>query len=450
MSTDILLAMHANRSGRAVPRTSVRHVHLIPKPFIVVGYHLPGDPSVPIGLLYGDRADRPRLAITAQPLRWRSKIDGLVGFARGLNRYVGSFTTGDESRAPQLVFPNQTTAEWLCGDMGRYLRNMRLDGDWAVDESILTAGANLSYFAGRQIPGSSAVLPLAEVLSNHWATGRLSSLDRHLGIELAWISRPDTIAAEEAALSDGPVPDAAWEKDEYLKALSAYDRDDGSHRQAVEELIRQTVRDALTPAWRACWEALDLLRARTAADSVARRWDMDRRQFHNHADRLRGNRASFRTVLPLLDTYRHIQRMERDLANVAREMAFDDPIIMATHVANGDALNGTVTNVAGTTLTVQPRIPFGRAIGTRLWWRTRVTDDRGTRFVYIELEVIDIDHDGTVTLNVRRGAVQASVRNRLPVPGSTIVCAPFGAPDYYPDTFPDELPWTHRSAAGQA
>ncbi|MEU8661456.1 hypothetical protein, partial [Actinoplanes philippinensis] len=133
------------------------------------------------------------------------------------------------------------------------------------------------------------------------------------------------------------------------------------------------------------------------------------------------------------------------LSDLAREMAFDDPIIMAGHVARGDALEGTVTHINGTTITVQPSLPFERAESTRLWWRTRSGPD-DPRPAYIELEVARIHADGVVELTVRRGALRASVRHRLPTPGSHIVCAPFGAPTFYPDTFPEELPWTHRPA----
>ena len=91
------------------------------------------------------------------------------------------------------------------------LRGLDADGQWGAGPSIPIAGAHLSYFAGaNRIPGSSAVLPLADVLTLHWATGRLATLDRRLGVALAWIQRPDDIAAAEAELSDGPVPDATW------------------------------------------------------------------------------------------------------------------------------------------------------------------------------------------------------------------------------------------------
>ncbi|MEU8658050.1 hypothetical protein [Actinoplanes philippinensis] len=131
MSTDILLAMHANRTGRAVPRAAYRHVHLTPKPFVVVAYHLPGDPSTPIGLLYGTRRTRPEIAVAQTPFTWANKIKTITNFARDLNRYVGEFVTGDTRRAPQLIVPNKATAEWLCADMGRFLRNLPEEGEWA-------------------------------------------------------------------------------------------------------------------------------------------------------------------------------------------------------------------------------------------------------------------------------------------------------------------------------
>jgi hypothetical protein len=148
----------------------------------------------------------------------------------------------------------------------------------------------------------------------------------------------------------------------------------------------------------------------------------------------------------LLDAYRHIQRMETQLSDLNRQMAFDDPIIMARYVAQGDALEGDVTRIAGTAVTVDPALPFERPAGTRLWWRTAVAAGSGVtpRPIYIELELTDVNDDGSVNLTVRRGAVRADVRDRLPAVGAHVVFAPFGAPTFYRDTFPEELPWTHR------
>lgn len=66
--------MHANRYRRAFPRAAFRHVHLVAKPFVVVGYHLPGDPSAPIGLMYGTHPERPRFTVIAEPESWASKM----------------------------------------------------------------------------------------------------------------------------------------------------------------------------------------------------------------------------------------------------------------------------------------------------------------------------------------------------------------------------------------
>ncbi len=438
--------MHANRYGRAFPATRHRHVHVSRRPFVIVGYHLPGDPSAPIGLMFGEHPDRPNLAYTVEPTRWRNKIDSMEGFARSFNRYIARAGRGAHD-APQLLLANQTAVEWLCGDIGRYWRGLDTDGQWGAGPSIPIAGAHLSYFAGaNRIPGSSAVLPLADVLASHWATGRLATLDRRLGVALAWIQRPDDIAAAEAELSDGPVPDATWEHEEYLVALRAYERHKGPDLQPARKIIEGTVRSALEPTWRYAWQAHELLHGMSEAETVAQRWERDSVRFRLHAERIRTRQARFRSILPLLDAYVHIDRVERMTEELANTMAFDDDIIMAAHVAQGAALSGTVTARNGRILTIRPDLPFERAAGTRLWWRTRATVRDRERHVFVGLRVRAGFSDELVELDVVSGAATSATRDRLPAVGAHIVCAPFGGPKFIRSSMPDELPWTHLPA----
>jgi hypothetical protein len=437
--------MHANRHGRALPATRYRHVHVARRPFVIVGYHLPGDPSAPIGLMFGDHPTRPGLAYAVEPTRWHNKIESMEEFARSLNRYIAAAIQQPHS-APQLLLANQAAVEWLCGDIGRYWRGLDPDGQWGAGPSIPIAGAHLSYFAGaNRIPGSSAVLPLADVLAFHWATGRLATLDRRLGVELAWIQRPDDIAAAEAELSDGPVPDAAWEHDEYLVALRAYERHQGRDPKPAK-IIEEVVRGALEPTWRHAWQAHELLRGMSEAETVTQRWERDLVRFGQHAERIRTGQARFRTVLPLLDAYIHIDRVERLTAELANAMAFNDDIVMAAHVAAGTALSGVVTASTGRILTIRPDLPFERAGGARLWWRTRAIVNGRERHVFISLRVRPGFSDEQVELDVVAGAATAATRDRLPAVGTRIVCAPFGEPEFIRNTMPGELPWTHLSA----
>jgi hypothetical protein len=439
--TDVLLAMHANRLGRALPSARYRHVHVTQRPFVIVGYHLPGDPSAPIGLMYGDHPLRPGLAYTLEPHLWRNKIDAMQDFARSLNLYIANATRGSRD-APQLLLSNQAAVDWLCGDIGRYWRRLEEDGEWGAGPSIPVAGAHLSYFAGaNHIPGSSAVLALANVLSAHWATGRLAALDRRLGVELAWIQDPDNIPAAELDLSDGPVPDATWENDEYLVALNAYQRHQGSDNKPAR-IVEQVVRAALAPLYDQAWRAHELLLTMTEAETVSERWNRDRVRYSSHADRIRAERAYFRDRLPLLDAYVHIDRVERMTAELQHAMAFDDEIIMARYIADGSALCGQVIARTDTRLTLRPDIAFDRGTGTRLWWRTRDTVNNRSRHVFIELRVNRVTADD-VELEIVRGANNPDTRRRLPAVGATITCAPFGEPEFRRSSMPTALPWTH-------
>jgi len=437
--------MHANRHGRAFASTRHRHVHVSDQPFVIVGYHLPGDPSAPIGVMYGDHPERPRLAFSLNPTNWRTKVDSMQRFALALNRYIATASRRGND-APQLLLANQAAVDWLCGDIGRHWRTRETEGPWAVPQEIPIAGAHLSYFASASgIPGSSAVLPLADVLADHWATGRLATLDRRLGVMLAWIRRPGDIAEAEAELSDGPVPDADWEKKDYLVALRAY-----QHRSAdpsaAGKLIETTVQAALEPTWDYAWQAHKLLHDMSEAETVPERWERDRARFTHHADRIRNGRAQFRSILPLLDAYIHIDRVERMNADLANAMAFDDEIIMAAHVAHGVALSGVVIDNSARILTIRPDLPFERAAGTNLWWRTRAMVNGHAKLVYVGLRIRSSLDDELVELDVVSGAAAASVRDRLPAVGSRIVCAPFGGPEFMHKAYPKQLPWTHLPA----
>lgn len=468
MSIDTYLGLRALAGGRAMPRAARRHVHLVAKPFVVVGYHLPGDPGAPIGLICGTRRELPHTVVVGEPREGRLRFQQLAHFAMDLNGYVGNFMSPgppprrDRRRhvrqptplAPQLVVPNQATAQWLCDILGRRLRYLNAEGEHAVHPAIPNVGAHLSFFAGQRVPGSSLVLPLTDVLARHWMTGQLAALDANLATQLAWIRDPSILEQAEKELPAGPIPDSEWETKELSDAIRAYSqlREEHGNDRASKPMVT-AVGDALMPAWHASWDALALLGDLPAGDTVADRWDNDVYQWQRHAERARAGQAYFRRRVKQLQAFRHLTRLERLTANLNRDMALDDPLVMATYVASGEALSGEVVerNTSGIrpTLYLRPSLPCRRPIGTELHWYAAPEQANGgvTRPV-ITAEVTDIDIDGRVLLTITRGAVRHNLRTRLPEIGQHIVLSQFGRRDVYPDTLPAELPWTHVEPGG--
>ncbi|WP_018790556.1 hypothetical protein [Salinispora arenicola] len=459
MSVDVYLGLSAIDSRRAVPRATKCHVHLAAKPFVVVGYHLPGDPGAPIGLLCGTRRERPSTIVVGEPREAKLRLARLANFAMDLNGYAAQFMqtpttsrralhTHRPANGPQLVVANQATAQWLCDVMGRRLRYLRPDGDRPVHPGLPVAGAHLSFFAGQRVPGSSLVLPLTEILAQHWVTGQLPSLDANLASQLAWITDPGAVAEAEDALPAGPVPDPEWETREFSDAIKAYHQLVDAHPTRADQPMTGTIHDALRPSWDACWQALDLLHSLPPADRARDRWTQDVYQWSRHAERVRSGQAYFRKRPKQLQVFRYLTRLERLTADLSREMALDDPLIMAGHVAAGEALSGEVVtlDLSGRrpSLQVRPHLPFPRPVGTDLFWHLpRSTSPSGPAWPIVRLTTIGVTPEGLITLDVTAGAVRRDRHDRLPQPGQQVVFSPFGPRDYHPDTLPAELPWTH-------
>jgi hypothetical protein len=459
MSVDVYLGLTAIDSRAAVARASKCHVHLTGQPFVVVGYHLPGDPGAPIGLLYGTRRGQPSTMVVGEPRQASLRFAQLASFAMDFNGYTGQFMqtpaisrrtrhTHHLAAAPQLVVPNQATAQWLCDVMGRRLRYLRPDGDRPVHPALPSVGAHLSFLAGQRVPGSSLVVPLTEVLAQHWVTGQMAPLDANLASQLAWITDPSTLKQAERALPAGPVPDPDWETHELRDAIKAYHQLVETHPTRAAEPMTRTISDALRPAWDACWQALDLLRSLPTADRTRDRWSEDSYQWTRHAERVRSNQAYFRKRPKQLQVFRYLTRLERLTAGLNREMALDDPLIMAGYVAAGDAMSGEVVavDVSARQPTVQVRLhlPFLRPIGTELYWHlARAAGPNGPVWPIVRLAVTDLTAEGLAILDVTAGAVRRALHNRLPQPGQQVVFSPFGPRDHHPDTLPAELPWTH-------
>src|SRR5205823_5836932 len=145
--------------------------------------------------------------------------------------------------------------------------------------------------------------------------------------------------AEIAEQPAGPVPDPQWDIDVLTPAIDAFHglRDSGAAVEAASEELVEGITGALTSAWDHTWQALDLVRALPEAASVTDRWKDDRDGWTFHARRVEDATAHFRRIPTPLGAARLLAKAEDAAADLDRQMALDDPFVMASVLARGDA-----------------------------------------------------------------------------------------------------------------
>jgi hypothetical protein len=445
---------------RAVAKTTRRHVHLSPRPLILVGYHLAGDLGAPLALMWGTgRDEEPRCIVVPEPRNRGLRFEALAEFAVEFLAYLSEFEGRDEAGicfdAPQLVVPNTATADWLGGIVGRFTRNLRTDGDAPAPPSVPLAGKYLSFFADL-MPGSSLVLAVTDALTTHWQTGQLPSEDLNLAALLGWIDPPagmdgpQAARAGEASPPAGPDSDPNWDAEILAELIQEWHAaDDEALRSAVRRELEGEIREQLASAWADCWRALDRLDSLPPADHVTSRWQSDRRSWTGHCDRIIEGRAYFRNIPTPVQGATRLRVLEARTEDLQREMAWDDPLVMAAVVASGEALAGRVVaadperrtrNANGRTvrrplITLEPALEFARPAGTTLFLSTNPG---------VKLEVLPSDESGLIRAEVLKGANQTTTIGLLPNLGDEVVLSPYGRPEFYQRPMVEGIPWTHQ------
>lgn len=479
----------ARRQRRAVPAAARCHPYLAGEPLVIVGYHLAGEPAAPLALRYGTAPGRWRTVVVPEPRDRTLRFAALATFGADLRDHLAGFIDRDDvpvldrrgvqtdteqvcRRAPQLLVPNSTTAAWLCDTLGRSLRYLRTDGEHPVDSVLPAVGADLSFFATRRVlPGSALVLAAGDLLTTHWVTGQLPAEDANLHTALAWVdprrvpagasgsagadgdpgraSGADGVAAAlaaEALPPAGPVPDPHFDATRLAPAIERY------HADGDPAPLTALLDEALDPAWRATWRVRELVAALPTAAHAEPRWESDRRAWTRHLDRVAAGTAHFSARLDQLRAFRFLGELESRTAALERQMALDDPLVLAGYVASGEALSGQIVardherrelNARGSKvlrplLRVRPRLAFDRPAGTELW----LVDRPG---VQVRTGVAGADGALECIVVKGMGRTPQQADAALPAIGADVVLAPFGPQPVFGDTLPEDLPWTHRT-----
>jgi hypothetical protein len=324
-----------------------------------------------------------------------------------------------------------------------------------VPPSVPLTGKHLSFFAA-PMPGSSLVLAATEALTTHWQTGQLPSEDLNLAALLGWIDPPvgmdgpQAARAGEASPPAGPDSDPNWDAKILAELIQdGHAADNDSQRSGVRRELEAEIREQLTPAWANCWRALDRLSSLPAAAHVTSRWQLDRRSWTGHCDRVAEGRAYFRNIPTPVQSAARLRILEARTEDLQREMAWDDPLVMAAVVASGEALAGRVVAadlerrtrnandrlVRRPLITIEPAIEFARPAGTTLFLSTNPG---------VKLEVLPSDGSGLIRAQVLKGANQNTTIGLLPNVGHEVVLSPYGKPEFYQRPMVEDIPWTHQ------
>ncbi|MEV4344987.1 hypothetical protein AB0J83_10965 [Actinoplanes sp. NPDC049596] len=343
--------------GRAYPIATRRHLHLSDHPLVFVPLTMAGEANAPLAAMIGTDRDAPTMLFVPQPRNRDLRFAFADELASIVLRYIedrprqGLETYGKEARAryldaPQMLVPNPAGAAFVRL-FGRSTRFRRTTGEYAVAPQVPLLGRWLTWWGERsEHPGSSALVPMTSALGQHWATGQSALEDANLAALVGWIASGAEAArdAEDPTIwpPAGPSTDPTFDNEILAPAIRLYDQ--GKHERALVVLERD-LRSQLEPTWRLMWQAIDLLRALPAGDTVPDRWADDRIEFTNYHQYVGGGGFPQARRDGAVAAARRLQRLEREQNEYDATRALDDPLVMANFRVTGEAFTGTVVEV---------------------------------------------------------------------------------------------------------
>ena len=480
----MLARLEAMESSRAVLLTAFRHRHLSDRPLVIVPLTMAGEAGAPMAAMLGTSRTRPQLLVVSQP---RNR-DQRFAFAAELGRIVMDYVDSCRSQrrsaagtrgtarsrytnAPQMLVPNRSGIKALS-NLGRMCRFRSTTGPYPVSPAVPQLGAWLTFFADHaEQAGTAMLLPVTDLLSEHWATGQSMLENQNLPSLLAWIDPPDGLTVAQAVRDAenptlcppaGPATDPGFDIAVLEPAIKAHSKaraaGDAQALARAEASLRDALAGQLEPTWNTMWRAIALLRAVPQAPRTASRFERDCAAFTDFSDYLdEGGLPQPKRDSPIAAA-RRLSRLERALADFESDLAFDDPYVLADRRSIGEAFAGPVidaqTDRVATTekgrRVPRPRITVRTEDPVRLADETQLTSPSmpaGHKAVIVSTKP---DGDASLVLLEVTGGMG---RARKPKPGT--VPAPGQHIAYLPDPgwrptpqFPDRnsTPWTHRAA----
>ncbi|GAA0389945.1 hypothetical protein Acor_46520 [Acrocarpospora corrugata] len=451
------LTVRAVREGRAQPAATVRHAHLSAEPLVFIPLRLAGEAAAPLAAMVGTGRADARLLGVANPRSRDQRFTFMAELAEIIVPYIQKYAAQVEISdtksayercldAPQILVPNPGGLAFIRL-IGRSTRFRATEGPHAVAPQVPLLGRWLTFLHERsEFAGSAMLLAMTDLLAEHWVTGLSGPENVNLAGQLAWIDPPDGMTGQDAALIA---------EDPLRSPPAGPDTDPGFDRHVLKPLIdapsparlHEALRGQLEPTWELMWRAVDLLRAVPDADSAEGRWERDRTAL------ARQNTWIAEGGLPpgrwdsAVAAARRLAGLEGAQQSYEASKAFDDPLVMAEHRAEGAAFTGRVITVdadrkiippgkkrlvARPLVTIGTSDPVRFAPGKKLLSPAR--PKQGTVLVSVDADI--------VTLQINSGMTKDAT---LPSPGEVVCYTELDPAGGRRPALPDvtETPWTH-------
>lgn len=234
---------------------------------------------------------------------------------------------------------------------------------------------------------------------------------------------------------------------EYGRAFRAGDKE---AERRLRRMVEDLVQEPLEHAYRATHHALEIMNRIPEAPSVESRWETDLREWGAYARRCSRGIPRFARRHDALRAAKLLETWSRAAEDVEIQEAFDDPLVMAEHDANGLCISGHVTDVdldnrevkrGNTNRTQVPLVRMVSASAPQLVEGDEVVWTADRR-VEGEIRSIGARKSGwEVEIAVLGGHKSGERLPRSRSEAIFVALSSFGGP---PPTSPDEVPWTHR------
>ncbi|MEU3411307.1 hypothetical protein ABZ760_08545 [Streptomyces sp. NPDC006658] len=473
-----LAHVQAMESMQAVPLTEFRHRHLSARPLVIIPLAMAGEAGAPLAAMVGSAKRSGTLLIVAQPRNRDQRFAFAADLGRIVMDYIDSFRQdrrgdGERSRytdAPQILVPNPGGVKALA-DLGRMCRFRATSGPYAVPDVVPEFGMWLTFLVERaEQAGTSVLLPVTAMLTEHWATGQSTLEDQNLASLMAWIAPPPGLTVEQA-MADAENPDVCppagpstspeFDNRDLAPAIRRFDTastlGDPQALAAAETELRELIAGQIQPTWRMVWDAISRLRSVPEAPRTAKRFERDCTAFTDYSDYQDSGGLPQRTRDTAIGAARRLERLERALAEFESDMAFDDRFMLADRRSAGEAFAGTVVQAEpGRVVTTdknrrvpRPRVTVRTEDPVRLATDTKLISPSmpaGHKAVIVSVLP---DGDATrITVEVNGGMGRGRVPKQGTVPETGQYIAYLPDPGWRPaPQFPasDATPWTHSA-----
>ncbi|RZD77657.1 hypothetical protein [Streptomyces albidoflavus] len=473
-----LAHVEAMENMTAVCLTAFRHHRLSDRPMVIIPLTMAGEAGAPLAVMAGTTKRDMTLLVVPQPRNRDQRFAFAADLGRVVMDYINSYRQdrrgeGERSQytnVPQIIVPNQGGINALA-DLGRMCRFRSTTGAHAVPEVVPEFGMWLTFLVDTaEMTGTSMLLPLTTMLTEHWATGQSTLEDQNLASLMAWISPPRGVsiaqALEEAENPDvcppaGPSTSPEFDNRDLAPAIKRFDTAHAlgdPHRLAMARTeLSELIAGQVKPTWRLMWSAISILRSVPEAPQTTRRHDRDCQLFTSHSDYRDAGGLPQRKRDTAVSAARRLSKLERALSDFEAAMAFDDPFVLADRRSGGEAFAGpvvasqphrTATTAKNTTVprpwaTIRTTDPLRLAAGTKL---ISPTMQKGHKAV-----VVSTIPDGdatlvTVEITAGMGRARTPKPGSVPDPGQHVAYLP--DPGWRPNpSFPDSdhTPWTHSA-----